>query len=132
MKELNKAIMSKFNTSNSFNTAIGGRLTFGFQPQGTSFPYAVFNYIGNYPEHLFDDDPVEMISLQLSIFSSESSVSSIIDLLDKARSLFDDCKLSIDNYNHYVFSRSFDTYMVDPERNIWQGVIEYDVWLEKT
>jgi hypothetical protein len=127
MKALFDAIYSKFNTTNNFNTAIGGRLYIGAAPDGTAFPYAIYDLVSDDPDHYFDNDSIEEATIQISIYSNSPSAAAVGTIAVYCKSLFDDCALSISGYTFVSFIRSRESLLREPDNLVWGYSIDYDV-----
>jgi len=94
-----KALYSRFTAltgeaHNSFYTAIGGRLYEGSAPDTAAKPYAVYFIVSAPKDKTFSEEYTDF-SLQLSIFSSNSSSGEIKLAYHYAHTLFDEQPLTI-------------------------------------
>jgi hypothetical protein len=130
MNALMAAITAKFKTTNSLNTALGGRM-YPFQaPQEPTFPYGIYFIVSGDPDRNFSDKH-EYINVQFSLFSEEDSVEQVGTLYDKTIALFDDVLLTVTGYTMLKFERINYLLIRDEEMATWHYVVEYDVLLEK-
>lgn len=133
MKQLFTAIMTDFNTGNTFNTAIGGRLYAGRVPAQISYPYCIFDLITAIPTYYLDTETVEDLTIQFTIVANTTDVSDVNDIQDKLRSWFDNIKLTVTGYNY--INTSLSNYILtqpDEEMNIFNYIVDYDIMMSKT
>jgi hypothetical protein len=131
MKTLFDAIYSKFNTSNTFRAAIGGRFYIGEAPDGAVFPYAVYNLITNIPDHYFDSDTIEEPTVQISIYSEDYGAAAIGIIAGYCKTLFDDASLSVTGYGFLSFIRSRESLLREPDNLVWNYSVDYEIRLSK-
>jgi hypothetical protein len=79
---------------NDFYNAVNGQLFEGQAPEGSVYPYAVYQIISAPKDRTFTEEYTD-ITLQLSIFSSASSSAEIKLAYYYASALFDECELTI-------------------------------------
>jgi len=125
MKEFFKAIQTLFETTNDFNTALGGEFYFGID-EDDSYPYAVYFGIPGMAEGDWSTD-IDDVSFQVNCYSQ--SASEAMDLLTKCRALFDGATLTVSGYqpttlkiemftppwrddDRWVVSAEFQTFLV--------------------
>lgn len=130
MKELFVGIWSRFNATNTFKTAIGGRMYPHEAPQTPTFPYAVYSLISDNPEFDFSDDHVA-VQVQFSVYSEQSSPSQSFDLFDLLKTLFDDAKPTVTGWTVLRFQRGQAQLDRDIEMKTWGYIVEYDILLER-
>ena len=116
---------------NTFYNAIGGRLYHANAPQEATFPYCVVESVSHEYDWNFTDT-FESVLIQFSIFTEERSASNIGVHWNKLATLFDDAAVSVSGYNEISMIRQQSRLLRDIENNIWQYVVEYECFLEKS
>ena len=117
--------------------AIGGRLYNTYAPDGTTFPYAVFQHISSRPEDTFTEK-IDDVLIQFTIFSTSPSSSEVHTAMQNLKTLFDDCTFSVIDSTIVEFRRGgegltseeFET--VDGLQRGWSYYVEYSVVVQKT
>lgn len=130
MKELFAGIWSLFNATNTFKTAIGGRMYPGEAPQEPAFPYAVYSLVSDIPDFDFTDDHAD-IQVQFAIYSEQTSPSESFDLFALLKTLFDDARPTVTGWTVLSFQRSRAQLDRDTEMKTWGYIVEYDILLER-
>jgi hypothetical protein len=136
MKNFFTGLMTYFTNTNSFNTAIGGRMFFSQAPENTVFPYCVYSYITGHPRFSYTEEMTEMI-IQFSIFSSASSSGEVHDLMTALKARFDDCTFPVTSSKVALFIRGNEGLAREeyetPEgtQGIWHYHVDYDVTLNR-
>lgn len=132
MKNFYTGLMTYFNTSNSFLTAIGGRMYNTMAPENTPMPYCVFTHIAGYQSDTFTED-MDRIILQFSIFSDSSSSAEVHDAMTACKALFDDCTFTVTSGVVVQFMRGVDGLIIEEYetesggQRIWHYHVDYDV-----
>jgi len=135
MKNLTTAIKTKFDAApsgvhNSFYTDMGGRLFKGAAPQSnSSVPYCVYKIIDLVPEYTFCET-LEHTRVQFSIFTLDTSSSSIEDYYAHLCSLFDLCSLSVTGETFLKMQRELSRPDVDDE-GFWFYIVDYIILDQK-
>jgi len=80
--------ITKATTSNTFNTAIGGRVYDTEGPEGATYPYAVITNTTAIPSHTFSTNVYEMV-FTFNIFSNTRANTEIDELFDKFTALME-------------------------------------------
>lgn len=93
MKKLTTAIFGQMSGS-AFGTAIGNRLFKGQAPDGTEYPYSVYQLVTNSPERTFTED-FENTTIQFSLFSTASGTTEIENMFSALKALYDEQPLTI-------------------------------------
>jgi len=129
MKQLSKAIITKYKASTGAGTLYAG-LTGGLwnsqAPQNTSYPYAVFYLISDVPSHTmqgtFTYYTYEDCLVQFSIYDDDTAQDTVEDIYDKLTDLFDEATLTLVN-----FTREFDHLekIRGESGSYWQYVVQY-------
>jgi hypothetical protein len=104
MKLFYTALMTYFNVSNNFKTAIGGRLYQEVAPEHATYPYCVFDTIVNTQNDTFDTEMDDII-IQFSIFSKEVSSVEVHDAMTHLKALFNDCIFTVSGGTVVCFYR---------------------------
>lgn len=130
MQELYEGIYSLFDTVNSLNTALSGRLYPHEGPQRATFPYATYHKIYGGNDYNFTDD-FENIGIQFSLFSDSNDPEEVNTLYGYLKTLFDDAALSVTGYSVVKCQRVDDTLLRDAEQMTWAYHVDYDVMLRK-
>ena len=131
MKVLFEALYALFSTDNTFKTAMGSQFYLHEADQeNASYPYAVYSKPAGSPDWTFTEDQ-EDITIQISIFSEKNSATEALEAFEYCKSLFDDAALSVSGYSTILMQRGPDRLIRDPESNVWQVVVDYEILLEK-
>ena len=132
MKALFDAIYTRFSTTNTFNTSVGGRMYFMEAPQGATFPYAVYFPVSATTDWTFNDTiDFEEYLIQFSIFSRDESAIEIANCYEYLKDLYDFCVLSVTGYTHIHMHRELAIMTRDPDEKIWKYNVDYNVLLEE-
>lgn len=135
MEELLTGIYNLFNTSNSLNTALSGRFYLGFAPQGSSSPYGVYFVVTSNYDFMFrpasTGNQYEEVIIQMNFYSKNSSSSEVRTILGYAKTLFDFCNPTVSGYVVSTFERQWSLVEWIPEDEMWQGLLQYRVLLNK-
>lgn len=134
MKQLSKAIISKYKASTSSGSlyaSLTGGLWNSQAPVNTSYPYGVFYLIDGTPSHTmegsFSHYKYEEWLVQFSIFDDDTSQATIGGVYDDLIDTFDETDLSVSGYSTISFKREF----ARPDRlssesgDYWQYVVQY-------
>ena len=132
MKNLYTGLMTYFNTSNNFNTAIGGRMFNTIAPENTPMPYCVFTHVVSTQADTFTED-MDEITLQFSIFSDSSSSTEVHDAMTYCKTLFDDCTFTVTSGVVVQFMRGVDGLIIEEyetesgSQRVWHFHVDYSV-----
>jgi hypothetical protein len=101
-----------------------------YAPQNTSFPFAVVDIVSGIGEWDFSYD-FDDIDIQFNLFSQSTSETEIGTLYSTLRALYDDCALTIAGYTHLFMQ--YDQYfsLANPDENIRQYTVQYNILLQK-
>lgn len=133
IRELATAIRQKFVSSTQLYSLLSGGLWFQRAPQNATYPYATLYIIAADKEEYMGgpDDCMRRVQLQISIFSDVTDGGEQIALLaEKFNEAFDWCELWIHGYA----SVKLENTVTGPITNIddiWQAVLNYEVWYSK-
>ena len=134
MKELFAALYTKFKSGgNSFYTALSGRLHLFNAPQNETLPYAVYSKPTGDTDYNFTNT-FDYPQIQFDIFSDavEQDATEILNLRNYCSALFDDCTLTVTNYDFLKMERAFEVGPIkEIDMEVWRYTIAYDIWLEK-
>lgn len=134
MNPLFKGIYNHFSatTTTGFYNDISGRLYLNVAPQETTFPYCVYFSVSDIDELDFSDEQEDFL-IQFNIFSQNNSALEAGNLLESLKTMFDNCDLTVTDWNHLRFQRN----SVYPNNDFSQVTpiqgysVDYDVLLEK-
>jgi len=129
MNALLTAIFVKFNAANSFKTAIGGRMYSRYAPQNTIFPYAVIFFPTMTGDRDFTKD-YDNVDVQFNLFSKSTSEIEIGNMLKYLQALFDSATLSVTGYTHLYMEYDMAWMLSEPEDNIREYAVQYNILLE--
>jgi len=96
MKEFFKAIQTLFDTTNDFNTALGGCFYFGLD-ENDVYPYAVYFGMPGVAQGDWTTD-IDEVSFQVNCYSQTPAVA--IDLFEKCRELYDSASMVVTGYQN--------------------------------
>lgn len=135
MKELFTGLHSKFTAlsgglHNAAHIALSGRLYNTVAPQGSAYPYAVFQLVSGAPDWTFTED-FESALIQISIFDNGTSSGTVCDIYSAINDLFDNCALSVSGYDHIYMWRESNQLIRDEEEGTWQYIVQYRIYLEE-
>lgn len=111
MNYLLAAITTKFSGS-TVSSDVGGRIFLDEAPEGTEFPYIVFNEVTNIPEYPGYQTMDEYL-FDFSIYSDSQSASQVTTVLADLRTLLDDCSLTITGSTLVYFIRGNLTTLIE-------------------
>jgi hypothetical protein len=108
IEPLRQAIMTRFTiVSNDLYNDVGGRLFFGDAPEGTNLsdgPYAIFFFVSDVDEDTFTENMQE-VYVQFSLFSGESSPTTIIGMDGHLSALFKDQSFVVAGWTMVIMKR---------------------------
>lgn len=137
MNALQTGIYTLYNTANTLKTALYVSATYpgmylNAAPQHAPYPYCVYFIVTDDYDIDFSDER-ESVLVQFNLFDENSSSSNVGSILEKLKSLFDDCALTVSGWNDLFMVRNF----VIPNNDFSQDTpiqgysTEYEVTLEK-
>ena len=118
-------------TTNDFNTAVGSRCYFGYAPQDTACPYAVYNLDSLVPTFNFDSTTYEEAIVVFNVFSDKESHAEITTLYGYLDALFDNSDITVSGYSRVKCQREFAYLSSDIEEGVWQYDVQYRIILRK-
>ena len=135
MNELFTAIWNIFiaNPLEGFYLAVGGRMHKYVAPQESTFPYSVFQIVGDDTDFDFTDTREE-ITIQFDVYSQDNSNTEAGNLIQSLKDMFDNAQLSVSGWNVISWTRQNparpknDFKQVTPIQGYY---VEYDIILEK-
>jgi hypothetical protein len=133
-KELFGAILTHFNVTNDFNTAVSGQLAAYKAENAPSFPHAVFTLISDDPEYTFTGNNLEVALMQFSIYDNKAAIGTVQDAQQKLWDLFDDAVITMAGFTQLAFIRG-QTLLKRGEVDrpeIWASHTVYEITFQKT
>ena len=135
MQVLFESIYRKFTDSTgagSLYAELGGRMHFAEAPQGSAYPYGVYNLISNVPSWTFDAD-MENYLIQFNLFDNSTSGSAKINTTSKALTdLYDWCvDLNTSGYSNIYMKREFSNLTHEAESKVWNWMGQYRLETQK-
>jgi len=109
----------------------GARFHYSEAPEQIAYPYCVFNIFDEVRDSTFDLE-FEDVSVQLDYYSDESSPDECDDGIADIKTMFDYANLTIVGYTCLQLVRAFvfDPVKIQPD-NAWQGIVRYDLLIQK-
>ena len=132
-------IYSKFTTKVSgsyvaFYTDMGGRLYYERAPNNATYPYCVFQFIGNKPDWYMAKtipDTVEEFMVQFSIYDKlENGLSAIEGYVKNMHTLYDWCSLTISGYTPMSMQRMSSNPPIEID-DVRQAMTTYRLKIDK-
>lgn len=130
MKALFDALMTKA-TGSTFLTASTGGLHREFAPQSKAMPYTVMHLVSGNPEDTFTERG-ESFLVQFNVYTDTTTATTLDDIADKLRTLYDWCTLTITGYRFIAMGRVFQTSYWNDELKNWTYVIQYRIQMQKS
>ncbi len=139
MKDLFQSLYGQFAATSGtppVNTAIyndlGGQLFNTFAPQGTNYPFAVFQLVSDVPDWTFSDDE-ENIIVQFNIFDNSESSLNICNYFSDLDAIYHQAILTLTDYECIYCFRELSHLLRDNETEggIWQYMVQYRILLQK-
>lgn len=132
MGELAKAIYAYLTTSNTFDTAVGGRVYLSQTPPQETFPYAVMYMLDRDHDWTFDSS-LYTIQIQISIYSNEKSSEQIYTLSGYLSDLLEykNTTLTVTGYDFIYIKETTLTEPSQDEDEVWNCIHRYEIGLEK-
>jgi hypothetical protein len=129
MKLLKQGIYTKF-VGSALAGAVTNRLYYARAPQGSSFPYIIYNIVSTSDDWDFTSSFMEF-EVQFSIFSStDLSVETVATAL---RTLYDHCTLTVTGWTFLYMQPNFaaENNSVGDDPPTFGRTISYEVLIEK-
>lgn len=139
MNELYEGIYNEMGTSGSptaLYTAIGGRMYPVKAPQGTEFPYVVYDQITSEDELDFNAQN-EIFTMQFDVFTQSDDPFSAGTIMGNLKTVYDNCDLTVTGWRSLYMVREFvvpnnDLKEDSPDSIPIMGYsIQYEIQLEK-
>ncbi len=130
MKNLLTAIYThhKTETDSALYGDIGLQFYLSKAAQGITGKYLVVYPLSNTPNFQLGSGRLEETTVQFSIFSNNlTSATDVLTTAGYAKTLFDDCTLTVSGQTHYRFERGFESLETDPEDGSYYYIIHYRV-----
>lgn len=141
MDALRTGIYTVFNTTNDFNTDVGGRLFFGETPEGTNLSegaYAIFFFVSDVDEDTFSENMKE-VYVQFSFFSGDSSPAAILKMDKDLTTLFKDTVFNVTGWTVVTMRRISGSGPINVPADVeagtgkyWQFDSDWQITLNKT
>jgi len=127
MQQVSKAIIARYNAVAALKAVLTGGLYDTEAPQGTAYPYGVFQLISQTDEHTFSDVKENCI-VQFKIYSNISGSSVAIDLiLKQVLAAFNYCTLTVDDYTFLKMQK--ENIIKNKIDGIWEYLILFRIIL---
>ena len=132
MKPIIDGIVAKVETSNTFNTAIGGRFYYDEAPQNATFPYAVV-YTLDMDFTWTMDSSINNNLVQIRCLSKTRDAAEIEDLRTKLLTLLDykTTTLTVTGYS-FIFMKQISEEGPTRIDGVWNYNVRYEVEVEKS
>ena len=132
MKPIIDGIVAKVETSNTFNTAIGGRFYNDEAPQSATFPYAVL-YSLDMDFTWTMDSSINNNLVQIRCLSKTRDAAEIEDLRTKLLTLLDykTTTLTVTGYS-FIFMKQISEEGPTRIDGVWNYNVRYEVEVEKS
>ena len=128
MDEMFKSLKSAYDADttafNALRTANTGGLYLEEQRQGTARPYIVLHHLGTTSEYTMGGSELKESSVEFELFAA--TVSTLMGLVDKATTAFDDLSLAYENDSAILMERTAEGEMTK-ELDYWSTILEYRV-----
>ena len=131
MLNLTTAIYGRLSGS-ALAARIGNRMFKGQAPEGTDYPYVVYQVVTNVPDHDFSND-YENTIVQFSIFSSASGTTEVENCYTDLKTLYDEQDFSVTGSDLVWMRRSNANFIVEDHttstgtQRVWAWHIEFQV-----
>ena len=131
MKALTTAIYGKM-AGSAFGTAIGSRLFKGQAPDGTEYPYSVYQLVTNSPERTFTED-FENTTIQFSLFSTASGTTEIENMFSALKALYDEQSFTIAGSTLVWMRRATTVFNVEDHttptgtQRVWAYHVDFEI-----
>ncbi|MAE81616.1 MAG: hypothetical protein CMB80_02685 [Flammeovirgaceae bacterium] len=128
-----KSIRSHFTSNSDLNTLLGGRMYFQKAPQEPVMPYCVFyiNNVGKQEIMSTVDDRIDEVDIQFNLYTNaDDGGLQIADMAEKLDSAFDWQTVTVTGYSLIKMQRT-NIANINAVDDIWQSVIDYELWVQK-
>ena len=132
MLNLTTAIYGKLSGS-ALEAHIGNRMFKGRAPEGTEFPYIVYEVVADVPIKTFTEE-FEDITIQFSLFSSKFGTTEVENMFTDLKALYDECAMTVaDTIWFHWMKRQNASLAADivtaPSGaiSIWHYIVDYDI-----
>jgi len=140
MDAIRIGIYSVFNTTNDFNTDVGGRLFYADAPEGTNLSedaYAVFFFVSDVDEDTFSEN-MKDVYVQFSLFSGDSSPAAILKMDKDLTALYKDQIFDVTGWTVVVMRRVQGSGPINVPADVdagtgryWQHDVDFTVTVNK-
>ena len=123
MKVLFTALKAKFDTSNTFNSAVGGRFRYGEALQEwENVSYALYTGGEGIPDDTFDT-LFETTTVQVSCFAADPGTAQAN--MEMAEALFNGASLTVSGYQNAVLRRMVKINAMEDDDK-WMAAVEFE------
>jgi len=131
MTELETAIILAFKGNAAIVAAAPGGLHNVEAPSSAAYPRIVFELPTGLKSNTFSHEK-ETLLIQFKIYTRASSSSTLNDLFDKLKAVYDDNKLSLTNYTTISLRRTVSIKTKsETDEKVWIYMVSYKIELEK-
>jgi len=135
MKVVSEAIFNKFNEQDQGSrhplyNLVSGKLYKERAPQDATLPYVVYHIISVVPDWTFNTD-FEKIRIQFDLFSKTNDSTQVENMYTYLQELYDWRSLVVAGYDHVWMRRELARLVRDPEDDVWQYTVDYEVFIEE-
>lgn len=138
MYDLFTGIYTTFSSTpySSFYNKLSGKLYLNEAPQGTAYPYAVYDLVINEADENWHTK-YEEATIDFTVYSDSTlGAAEITQCYEALKEQFDNANLTISGYDSVHCQREnswLDKIPTEqPNKSIWQAVIQYTVLFRKT
>ncbi|MBA7574394.1 hypothetical protein ES708_16200 [subsurface metagenome] len=132
MQVLFESIWNKYNGSSGLKAATTGGMYFTEAPQGSSYPYGVYNLISDVPSWVFgtgSNTTMENCIIQFNLFDDNSSSEDINTAYTALTGLYDWCNdLNTSGYSNIYMKRELSS--LTRESGIFNYMIQYRIEIQ--
>lgn len=130
MKAVNDGLVAKVETSNTFNTAIGGRFYFDEAPQKATFPFAVYYDISGDFDWTFSTN-ITTVIIQIRLLSKTSGAAEIEDLRTKLLALLEykSCTLTVSGFS-FIYIKQINEDSPTRIDDVWNYNVQFEIEVE--
>ena len=132
MKNLTTAIFAKCAVGTDLYNDVAGKLFKARAPEGSEYPYIVFQVVSDVPEKTFSEE-FENVVIQFSLFSVGESSVEVEDMFTDLKALYDECAFSITGSTLIWMKRANATLMIEDHTTkkgtiqVFHYAVDYDI-----
>jgi len=132
LTDLETAIMNTFNGNAALLAAATGGMHNTESPSNADYPRIVFNIVAGIKSNTFSHE-YENISVDFRIYTQSNSSVSLNNLFALLISLYDDLRMTVNNYTTVEMRRTvYNKTKDETDESVWIYLVSYKVVLEKT